>query len=92
MDDLIKIVRAYRLTAGLAERLRLAEAIFHLIAPDLRAFVFSALVPQAAEDVAQEVLISITNSLIKFEGKSNGEFWKWCYQIARRKIRRPFFY
>jgi len=86
MDDLIKLVRTYRVTAGLAERLRLAEAIFHLIAPDLRAFVFNAIVPQAAEDVSQEVLISITKSLKTFEGSSNGEFWKWCYKIARRRI------
>ncbi|HEX3797385.1 MAG TPA: RNA polymerase sigma factor [Verrucomicrobiae bacterium] len=86
MDDLIKLVRTYRVTAGLAERLRLAEAIFRLIAPDLRAFVFSAIVPQAAEDVSQEVLISIAASLKKFEGNSNGQFWEWCYMIARRRI------
>jgi RNA polymerase sigma factor (sigma-70 family) len=86
MDDLIKLVRTYRVSAGLAERLRLAEAIFHLIASDLRAFVFSAVVPQAAEDVSQEVLISVTASLKTFEGSSNGEFWAWCYRIARRRI------
>jgi RNA polymerase sigma factor (sigma-70 family) len=86
MDDLIKLVKTYRVTVGLAERLRLAEAIFCLIASDLRAFVFSAVVPNAAEDVSQEVLISITSSLKTFEGSSNGEFWKWCYRIARRRI------
>ena len=42
MDDLIKLVRTYRLAAGLAERIRLAEEIFRLIEPDLRFFVFSA--------------------------------------------------
>lgn len=86
MDDLIKLVRTYRVTAGLAERQRLADAIFRVIAPDLRAFVFSAIVPQAAEDVAQEVLISITKSLKTFKGNSKGEFWEWCYMIARRRI------
>jgi RNA polymerase sigma factor (sigma-70 family) len=86
MDDLIKLVRTYRVTAGLAERQRLADAIFRVIAPDLRAFVFGAIVPQAAEDVAQEVLISITKSLKTFKGNSNGEFWEWCYMIARRRI------
>jgi hypothetical protein len=42
MDDLIKLVKTYRLTAGLAERIRLAEDIFRLIEPDLRVFVFSS--------------------------------------------------
>ena len=86
MEQLIKLVKTYRLSSGLAERLRLAEAIFHLIEPDLRAFVFSAIKPQAADDVLQEVLISITASLKTFEGSSNEEFWKWCYKIARRRI------
>ena len=86
MEQLIKLVKTYRLSSGLAERLRLVEAIFHLIAPDLRAFVFSAIKPQAADDVSQEVLISITASLKTFEGSSNEEFWKWCYKIARRRI------
>jgi len=79
MEQLIKLVKTYRLSSGLAERLRLIE-------PDLRIFVFSAIRPQAADDVLQEVLISITASLKTFEGSSNEEFWKWCYKIARRRI------
>ena len=86
MEQLIKLVKTYRLSSGLAERLRLAEAIFRLIEPDLRIFVFSAIQPQAADDVLQEVLISITASLKTFKGSSNEEFWKWCYKIARRRI------
>jgi RNA polymerase sigma factor (sigma-70 family) len=86
MEQAIKLVKTYRLSSGLAERLRLAEAIFRLIEPDLRIFVFSAIQPQAADDVLQEVLISITASLKTFEGGSNEEFWKWCYKIARRRI------
>jgi hypothetical protein len=46
MDDLIKLVRTYRLTAGLAERIRLAEEICRMIQPDLRYFVFSSVSPQ----------------------------------------------
>jgi RNA polymerase sigma factor (sigma-70 family) len=86
MEQLIKLVKTYRLSSGLAERQRLAEAIFHLIALDLRAFVFSAIKPHAADDVSQEVLISITNSLKKFKGGSKEEFLAWCYMIARRRI------
>jgi len=42
MDEVIKLVKTYRLTFGLAERLQLAEAILPLIEPDLPFFVFSA--------------------------------------------------
>ena len=86
MDDLIKLVRTYRLTAGLLERQRLAEAIFRLIEPDLRFFVFSAVQPPAAQDVLQEILKSIVVSLPKFAGGTEKEFWAWCYMIARRRI------
>jgi RNA polymerase sigma factor (sigma-70 family) len=86
MDDLIKLVRTYRLTAGLLERQRLAEAIFRLIEPDLRFFVFSAIQSPAAQDVLQEILKSIVVSLSKFAGGTEKEFWAWCYMIARRRI------
>ncbi len=90
MDDLIKLVRTYRLTAGLLERQRLAEAIFRLIEPDLRFFVFNAIQPPAAQDVLQEVLKSITISLSKFEGGAVKEFWAWCYRIARNRLSDHF--
>jgi len=76
MDDLIKLVRTYRLTAGLAERLRLAEAIFRLIEPDLRFFVFNAIQPPAAEDVLQEILKSTAASLKNFRGDTVPAFRK----------------
>ena len=86
MDDLIKLIRTYRLTAGLAERLRLTEEILHIIEPDLRLFVFSQIGPQPAEDVLQEVLKAITTSLKNFQGGTNKEFWAWCYRITRNKL------
>jgi len=90
MEQVIKLVRTYRLTAGLAERLRLAEEIFRLIEPDLRFFVFSAIQPPAAQDVLQELLKSIATSMRKFEGSSNEEFWAWCYRIARNRLNDHF--
>jgi len=86
MDALIRIVRTYRLTDGLAERLRLAEEIFRHIEPDLRLFVFSAIRPPAADDVFQEVLKAVAVSLKKFAGDTTAQFWKWCYRIARNKL------
>lgn len=90
MTGLIKLVCTYRLTAGLAERLRLAEEIFRLIEPDLRFFVFSAIQPPAAQDVLQEVLKGVTTGMKKFDGGSNEEFWGWCYRIARNKLNDYF--
>jgi len=85
-DDLIKFVRTYRLTTGLAERLRLAEDIFRLIEPDLRLFVFGAVRPPAADDVFQEVLKAVATSLPKFSGDTTSQFWAWCYRIVRNKL------
>jgi RNA polymerase sigma factor (sigma-70 family) len=86
MDDLIKLVRTFRVTAGLTERLSLADAICRLIAPDLRFYVFSLLVPQAAEEVSQDVLISVARSLNTFKGNTKESFWDFCYTIADRRV------
>jgi RNA polymerase sigma factor (sigma-70 family) len=86
MDDLLKLVRTYRLTKGLAERLRLAESIFRLIEPDLRFFVHKAIRSASADDVLQEVLKAVAMSLGRFTGDTLRSFWAWCYRIARNKI------
>ena len=86
MDELIKLVRSYRLTDGLGERLRLAEEIFNRIAPEMRVFVFSSVSPQFAEDTLQEVLKSIATGMKGFKGGSEKEFWGWCHGVARHKI------
>ena len=90
MSDLIKLVKTYRVTSGLPDRLGLAERILPLIEPDLRFFVFGAIRPPAAEDVFQEVLKAIITSLGQFKGNTNGEFWAWCYRIARNKLSDQF--
>jgi RNA polymerase sigma factor (sigma-70 family) len=86
VDNLIKLVKTYRLTTGLAERTQLAEAIFRIIEPKLRLFVFSAVRPQSAEDVLQEVLKAIVKSLKNFRGETEEDFLRWCRGVARHKI------
>ena len=86
MDDLLKLVRTYRVTTGLAERLRLAEEIFQRVEPDLRLFVFSHIRPPATDDVLQEVLAAVATSLGRFTGNTPGEFWAWAYRIAHNKL------
>jgi DNA-directed RNA polymerase specialized sigma24 family protein len=86
MHDLITLVRMYRLTPGLAERLRLADEIFGQIEPKLRAFVFSSVTNDAAKDALQEVLKAVALSMKGFKGNTEKEFWGLCYQIARNKL------
>ena len=86
MDDLIKLVRTYRVTAGLAERLRLADEIFRTVEPCLRLFVCNAVRAPAGDDVLQEVLKAVAVSLAKFAGDTPAKFWAWSYGIARHKI------
>lgn len=87
MDDLIKLIRTCRLTAGLAERIRQAEEIFHLIEPNLRLFAFSSVFQNAATDALQEVFKAVATGTKKFEGGTANEFWGWCYRIARNKLK-----
>jgi RNA polymerase sigma factor (sigma-70 family) len=85
--DLLKRVKTYRLTPALDQRLMLAEEIFREVEPQLRFFIFSTIAPPAAADVLQETLKAVTVSLSKFAGNSNGEWWAWCYSIARNKVK-----
>jgi len=86
MDEVLKLVKTYRLTPALDQRLRLAEQIYHAIKSPLHDFIFGRLKHHASQDVFQETLNAVTASLAKFRGDSDGEFWKWCFSIARNKV------
>jgi DNA-directed RNA polymerase specialized sigma24 family protein len=86
MDDMLKLVRTFRVMATLTDRLRLSDAIFTQIEPDLRFFVFGAIRPPAAEDVLQEILKGIATGMGKFRGDTKEQFWAWCYTIARNNL------
>lgn len=90
MDDLLKLLKTYRVTPGLMERLELAEEIFALIEPDLHRFVFGHVRRYAAEDVYQEVAKAVVTSLGSWRGNSIGEFRGWFYRIARNKLNDHF--
>lgn len=90
MDDLLKLVKTYRFTAALDQRLRLANQIFPLVEPKLRAFVFGSVKASAASDVLQVVLSAVAGSLRNFKGDTVAEFWGWCYRIARNKLNDYF--
>ncbi len=85
-DDLIKLVKTYRLTRGLAERLELAERIVPLIQRSLRNIVFKDIPPPDGDDVFQKVLAAVAAHLGQFRGNSVEEFWGWCNTIAYNNI------
>lgn len=87
MDELIKLVRNYRLDRTLSGQNKYTEAIIRIVEPKLSLFVFKAIRnPSTAEDVLQEVLKGIVVGLPKFSRDTEGEFWGWCYTITRNKI------
>src|SRR5258706_16282600 len=86
MAELIKLVRTYRLTAGIAGRVRLSDEIFEQLEPQLRFFIFGKVAPQDAKDVLQETMKAVATGLGSFKGNSHGEFWGWCYLHPRRKL------
>lgn len=86
MDELITLVRTYRFTTGLAERLRIVEQVINLIGTELGYFVANGVPPDEAPDALQEILKAIATSLATFNGDTSKAFWAWCYGIARHKL------
>jgi RNA polymerase sigma factor (sigma-70 family) len=90
MDELIKLVNAYRQSDVLDDRVRIAEEIFRVIEPKLRLYVFNHVRPSSADDVLQEALIAITRSLKNFAGTTEPAFLKWCFSVAWNKIKDQY--
>jgi len=90
MDDLVKLVRTYRFSSGLDDRGRVGEQIIRAVASDLHLFVFTKVAPSGADDVFQETLKGIATGLRTFRGGTDGEFWAWCYRVARHKLADHF--
>jgi DNA-directed RNA polymerase specialized sigma24 family protein len=90
MDELIKLVSAYRQSDVEDDRVRIAEEIFRVIEPKLSLYVFCRVRPSSAEDVLQEVLIAITRSLKNFAGTTDQAFLKWCFSIAGNKTKDQY--
>jgi len=86
MDDLIKLVRTYRYSGGVADRVRLAEEICRQIEPRLLLFVLGFIQMPDAEIVLGHSVKAIIGEMKKFEPRSTKQFWTWCFRIARIKI------
>ena len=75
MADLITLVRTYRLTAGIADRLRLSDEIFLQLEPLLRFMIYGKVKEQDQDDVLQEIMKAVfkgDDALAKKVGKGKG--------------------
>lgn len=90
MQLLIEHIQNYRSAQTLEQRVAVAEIIIGWVGPQLREFIARESVKRGCmedwDEAYQETLIAIVRKLDGFEGSSCGQFWSWCYQIARYKL------
>ena len=82
MNELVELVRAYRAASALHVRLRFGEEIVARVGPLLKEFVARRCREEVVDDVLQEVLIAIFKQMDGFRGRTDSQFWRWCYRIA----------
>jgi RNA polymerase sigma factor (sigma-70 family) len=86
MAHVIELVRGFRNARTKPERIQFAERIIWEIQPELRRFLCYQGDQEMVEDVSQEALVAIAKDLPRFQGTTDGQFWKWCYHVARNKL------
>ena len=87
MDELIKLVQAYRATDDLEQRLQIATNLVGRVAPALREYVFTHSPPEMVEDISVETIGIIANTLLRFRGTTDAQLWGWCYEVVRNRVR-----
>jgi RNA polymerase sigma factor (sigma-70 family) len=85
MQSVFELAEAYREEIHLEPRIELAGKLAEVLAPELRIFVISRVNPSIADDIMQETMKDIFTHFFKFRGKTEKEFWKWCFIITRNK-------
>ena len=88
MGWIIEHVKGCQQAQARADRIRLAEEIANEIAPKLRLFIRSNTKNKVADVVFQETLRGIFGKLHQFHSNTDGQFWAWCYTIARNEIKQ----
>jgi RNA polymerase sigma factor (sigma-70 family) len=86
MAHLIELVREFRNATTLAHKIQFAEHIICEVRPALWTYAFHKGDKEIADDVCQDTLVAIANSLHLFYGETDSQFWKWCYRVARNKL------
>lgn len=87
MDELIKLVQAYRETDDLEQRLQIATDLIGQVAPALREYVSAHSPAEMVADVSVETVGIIANTLLRFRGTTDDQLWAWCYEVARNRVR-----
>ena len=85
-DELLQLAHVCRYATELHERLRFAEEIVVRVGPMLRAFLAARCPAAAVDDVLQETLVGVGRGAQRFRGRSDLQFWNWCYRIASHKL------
>jgi RNA polymerase sigma factor (sigma-70 family) len=93
MDQIIPLIREYCRALdpeaperGVEKAERAAERLAEFILPGLRAFVFGSLRAKESDDVVQMTIMAVLQGICRFRGRTEGQFWGWCHQIARNKL------
>jgi RNA polymerase sigma factor (sigma-70 family) len=79
--EIIELLNAYRQASGPEKELELAELLYNDVKQDLRVANFHKVPDAHREDILQDTLIAVFNSLEKFRGKTRLEFRQWCNRI-----------
>jgi len=93
MDQIIPLIREYCRALDLEgpepsveKAERAAERLVEFIQPRLRAFVIGRLRAKEPDDIVQITILAVLRGICRFRGRTEGEFWGWCHQIARNKL------
>jgi RNA polymerase sigma factor (sigma-70 family) len=89
MDAIIGLVNEYRKTLETTEKIKVAQKIILSISGRITVFLLGHAADDA-EDLRQMVFVAVLHGLEGFRGKSDGEFWSWCYAIARNIVAKHF--
>lgn len=82
MGVLIKLVKAYQRMHDPA----VGDSIVRAISSDLRLFLMGHAPKESVDDLLQETLIGIFLGIQQFKGKTDAQFYGYCYVIARRRV------
>jgi len=84
--ELIDLVHLYQKATSLEQRQKFGHDIAVAIRPALWNFLLHQDGPEQADDLCQETLKDIFKNLHMFHEETNGQFWSWCYHVARNKL------
>lgn len=86
MGKLVELVREYQATGDLERRTAIAEAIFSEVYWRLWTYISNRCPPDNVEDVMQDTLLAIVQSLHGIKAVADEQVWGFCYRIAARRL------